>query len=287
MTTALTTFTLVFCERGSLPKVLTKVIEYDSKIDRRSVEKTAMREWLGGDFARHRYPHGLGKDHLTVWRQADRCFVGMTNGHGELSSLREEDAEPVCEDIRSDPTRFLPEPDALLHRYLAGNEDIANPEGDPERVKTFAHIGIATDRFLRLREFVLREGRFYTPQTYPTQYREGDRGQCYRDSMQLSIESGLVYVEGFALSYVAKVAMLHGWCGDDLGRVVDCTWPNTGIAYYGVPFRPAYVRAKSESFRDNPSGLTTGSLLDDPTDGWAVLKGHTAVADWKLVEGGE
>lgn len=271
--------------------VVTHAIEYDPSVDRRFVEKMAIREWLGGDFAKHRYPPGLGKDHLTVWRQVDRCFVGMANGHGELVSLRGEDAGLVCEDIRANPTRFLPEPNNLLHRYLAQNEDIANPEDDPERVKTFAHIadviGIAADRLLQLREFVLREGRFYTPQTYPTQYRVGDRGLCFRESMQLSIESGLVYVEGFALSHVAKVAMPHGWCRDDFGRVVDCTWTDSGIAYYGVPFQPAYVRAKAESFRGNPPSLTTGSLLDDPTDGWAILNGHTAAADWKLVEGGK
>ena len=271
MTTPPTTLTLVFCERGSLPVVVTPAIEYDPGVDRRFVEKMAMREWLGGDFARHRYPPGLGKDHLTVWRQVDRCIVGMTNGHGELLSLREEDAEPVCEEIRTDPLRFLPEPDALLHRYLAGNEDIANPEGDPERVKTFANIenviGIAAERFLRLREFVLREGRFYTPQTYPTQYRVGDRGLCYRDSMRLSIESELVYVEGFALTYVAKVAMLHGWCSDDLGRVVDSTWPNTGIAYYGVSFRPAYVRAKSRVVSRQPARPHDGFSAGRP-DRW-------------------
>jgi hypothetical protein len=259
--------------------------EYDQgdEKDRRFQESEMLRDVLSGSSARHNYPRDLGKSHLTVWRGVDRCLIGVATDEG-LGSVQDDEIGGIVGDMEAFPDRFLPRPDELLLRYLTAHEDLTNQEGDSERVQIIEHItgemAIDLGLFRRLRDFVLREGHPLPAQPLPASYQLKGRGLCHWESLRLSRSSGLVYVEGFALTDRAKVATLHGWCIDGGGRVIDCTWSNRGIAYFGIPIHPEYARRKLELFEAMPSGSTAASLLNDRTDNWAILNGN--VQDWKI-----
>jgi len=142
-------------------------------------------------------------------------------------------------------------------------------------------MGIAIDRFRLLREFVVREGRPFATQSYPPGCPRKEQGLCHWESLRMAVGGDLIYVEGFALTFRAKIAVLHGWCIDRQGRVIDCTWQERGIAYFGIPFRPEFARQKLELFETMREGPVTASLLNDPTDDFALLNGRTQ--GWKLL----
>jgi hypothetical protein len=98
--------------------------------------------------------------------------------------------------------------------------------------------------------------------------------------MMLSVRANLTYVEGFALIGPGKSALLHGWCADNQGKVIDCTWDDRGTAYFGVPIHPEYVRRKLTEFGRLPAGQVTGSLFNDSANNWPILSG--SVSEWKL-----
>src|SRR5690349_15330368 len=45
-------------------------------------------------------------------------------------------------------------------------------------------------------DFVLREGRVWTPARLPQRIRFGEPGQCYKNAFELALRHGLTYVEG-------------------------------------------------------------------------------------------
>jgi hypothetical protein len=51
----------------------------------------------------------------------------------------------------------------------------------------------------------------------------------------------LRYVEGYALNILP---VHHAWCVDEAGTVVETTWHEPGLAYYGAVFTVAAVRAR-------------------------------------------
>lgn len=60
-------------------------------------------------------------------------------------------------------------------------------------------------------------------------------GMCYRNALNMAIDHGLIYVEGYALP-LGLMSVEHAWCLDPSdGKVIDPTW---GISadYYGVKF---------------------------------------------------
>lgn len=75
--------------------------------------------------------------------------------------------------------------------------------------------------------------------------------QCYKNSIQYAMETGLRYVEGIALSK-SMGPMGHGWCINEFNNVRDVTWDD-GMFYFGVEI-PIYYVIKQNDGNTNYAG---------------------------------
>jgi hypothetical protein len=82
--------------------------------------------------------------------------------------------------------------------------------------------------------FVFQHGKNFRGDWH-FEFRQGSPKQCYGNAIVLAAESGLSYVEGFALA-PNGVVVGHGWNAKADGTLIDSTWLNTGAAYLGVIF---------------------------------------------------
>jgi len=136
--------------------------------------------------------------------------------------------------------------------------------------------------------FLLAHGESFTPGPLPRRYARvrGELGQCYGNAQRIwrASDGQLDYCEGYSLGSV--IPMLHAWCVEPDGTVVDPTWawgtdrfeiePD---AMFGVRFPHAVVRAV---LRLDP-GMAF-SLLDAWTIGWPLYRFPFAVATEEEVE---
>lgn len=90
-------------------------------------------------------------------------------------------------------------------------------------------------------EIVLRHGRAFSGNPLPKGYRHGRIGVCYANSFRTAIRKRITYVEGFA--DIGFGPMLHAWCVDAHGKVIDRTWCFNGKnEYFGIPIKPSYLK---------------------------------------------
>jgi hypothetical protein len=82
--------------------------------------------------------------------------------------------------------------------------------------------------------FVFEHGKTFRGE-WRFEFRQGAPHHCYGNAVVLAGESGLSYVEGFALAPSGSV-IAHAWNAKADGTLVDSTWLNTGAAYFGVIF---------------------------------------------------
>jgi hypothetical protein len=109
-----------------------------------------------------------------------------------------------------------------------------------------------------LQEFVLQYGWWYEPSSLPAQIARGTPQECFKNATFLTVEDdSLVYCEGYALFRHGSAPRLHAWVTDGHGRAIDNTWPQSGVAYAGVPFQSLFVTMTALKNR------ATISLLDD------------------------
>jgi len=118
---------------------------------------------------------------------------------------------------------------------------------DKLRKEFFDHLnymvemrGKAKTEYSCIEEFVLKHGREYeiSPLIFPR--NRGKKKECFKNATLLSFKRGWTYVEGYAFGIA--MPMLHGWCVNEDGIVVDPTWDN-GKMYFGVEFSMSYVEA--------------------------------------------
>jgi len=100
-------------------------------------------------------------------------------------------------------------------------------------------------RFFSMGEFVLKHGREFTPsRTLPKDMRLGKLGHCFENAAKLAIDRACyTYCEGYAMGIIP---VLHAWCVDENGVVVDPTWTRgnleaLGMVYFGVAFNTKYL----------------------------------------------
>jgi len=97
---------------------------------------------------------------------------------------------------------------------------------------------------LREIEFLLQNGRFYSPRPLPKDLKPGKRHGCYSASqLHAANAAEVTYVEGYGL---LSIVHPHAWCIDAEGQVIDRTWTGQkgrpiGQAYFGVPLDRTYV----------------------------------------------
>ena len=58
-------------------------------------------------------------------------------------------------------------------------------------------------------------------------------GECYQNAWYLAEERGWEYVEGYATTTELGIPLMHAWCINEDGDVVDPTWSD-GENYVGV-----------------------------------------------------
>lgn len=98
---------------------------------------------------------------------------------------------------------------------------------------------------------ILSYGRLWTAQRRPKPYTAKMAYKaCFGNAMHLAASSWwlhderqLTYVEGYA--WGKTIPVLHAWCVDREGRVIDPTWKQEDVveaAYFGIPFDWDWVR---------------------------------------------
>jgi len=88
-----------------------------------------------------------------------------------------------------------------------------------------------------MEHFLLEHGVWYEVQPWQNKYRQGAPKNCFANAMLLGAEKGLRYVEGLAIADISiELPIHHGWNIDKHGNVIDNTWLNSGLVYFGVEF---------------------------------------------------
>lgn len=83
--------------------------------------------------------------------------------------------------------------------------------------------------------------RYKAPATpRPKGMRKFRDKECFRTSVNLSIDMGWTYVEGFAVPKDIPIPIHHAWILID-GEVVEPTWSDAGVEYFGIPFKREYL----------------------------------------------
>lgn len=111
--------------------------------------------------------------------------------------------------------------------------------------------------------FVLENG-YQFPTMAPEQPKAGMLKACYMNAARLAMRrKDLIYVEGYAAGIIP---VMHAWCIDQEGRVLETTWPpalQRSHDYYGIPFCTAYLRKRLQVQEHY-------GLLDQPDHNWPV-----------------
>lgn len=121
-------------------------------------------------------------------------------------------------------------------------------------------------------DFVLKNGReFLRGEGVPV--KRGVMKMCYMNAAHLAAkDSSLTYCEGYATTIIP---VLHAWCIDEQGRVVDPTWRfGHGLGYFGVPFKLSFVRKIMRMTKHY-------GILDTWEHGFPVLKADKK--EWEVL----
>lgn len=91
-------------------------------------------------------------------------------------------------------------------------------------------------------EQVLANGRNFTPAPRPQHIPKRKDRECFFNSSRLALDyPELIYCEGYAIPEVIHMPFHHAWVTDQSGTVIDPTWKNPGVEYFGVPFSHEYL----------------------------------------------
>lgn len=114
-----------------------------------------------------------------------------------------------------------------------------------------ATLKIISDLGAKAEKFILDHGTEYTFRPLPKKYRLGVERYCFMNAARLALwDRELTYVEGYGSSeIVLGFPMLHAWCIDTRGRVVDPTWTDPTSVYIGIPVSDGLLMEEQERTR--------------------------------------
>lgn len=86
--------------------------------------------------------------------------------------------------------------------------------------------------YVTLERLMLDKAEHFVSAELPDDVERGEMGDCFKNALLLANERrDLDYVEGYGSSEFLP-AILHAWCVDEGGRVVDPTWPDSADRHY-------------------------------------------------------
>ena len=86
---------------------------------------------------------------------------------------------------------------------------------------------------------VLQHGQEFKGVSRPDWCVRGTPKECFKNALHLSMETGLVYVEGFVFRFLP---IMHAWCIDDDGTVIDPTIDDPqDCEYMGIPLTTEFI----------------------------------------------
>lgn len=92
-------------------------------------------------------------------------------------------------------------------------------------------------------QFVLDHGKEY-PLKFRTLLRRGPLKQCFNNAFRMAKAKKWKYAEGWATNIIP---VQHAWCVDDEGNIVETTWAEDGLSYFGVEIPLGIVAAVARS----------------------------------------
>jgi hypothetical protein len=121
-------------------------------------------------------------------------------------------------------------------------------------------------------DFVLEHGREYVGH-WEGRYPIGVQKMCYGNAINLAGRHSLRYIEGFALAPTGEI-ILHAWNATETGDLVDSSWANTGLAYFGVEF--------SVERGDDATWNGDAHVLNDEYRGYPIFQKRWTGEDYSL-----
>lgn len=83
---------------------------------------------------------------------------------------------------------------------------------------------------------VLQHGTEFKGVDRPAHVNRRIPKECFSNSLQLALDLGLTYVEGYCLSTNVPVLVHHAWCIDENRTVIDSTLEDPSkYEYIGIP----------------------------------------------------
>lgn len=102
---------------------------------------------------------------------------------------------------------------------------------------------------------VLKYGQEFKGAPRPDWLARGTPKECFKNALLLSLETNLIYVEGFMFRFIP---IMHAWCIDDDGTVIDPTIDDPqDCEYIGIPLNPEFILSVVDE-----SGMY--GILDNP-----------------------
>lgn len=131
-------------------------------------------------------------------------------------------------------------------------------------VNQCGRTGIGDAKYMCFEDFVLRAGRPWPLGRRPSYFRMGQIRQCYMNAARRALKwpDRYIYCEGYARGIIP---VLHAWLVCPEGRVLDPTWPDYGLEYFGVAIKHSYLLARLEE-------QETFGLIDQPEHKWPLLR---------------
>jgi len=154
---------------------------------------------------------------------------------------------------------------------MSGHDDIANYLRIMDTQKRTMMNACFKQKGMRTQEGCVLE--FGRPMVLKpnSRHKRGPMRQCFMNAVKMATSGRLVtYCEGYAMGVMP---VLHAWCVDQEGRVIDPTWSMPDAVYYGVPFKTEYV------LRRVTEAQCYVSMFDDWVNDWPLLTGAHSVAE--------